>query len=56
MEKKVLELYLQGYDYLQIAAQMERPAKSIDNALQRIRGKVARLVFSEKHDSDNFDK
>ena len=45
MEKKVLEQYLEGYDYLQIAAQMSRPAKSIDNALQRIRGKVARLVF-----------
>ena len=45
MEKKVLEQYLEGYDYLQIAARMGRPAKSIDNALQRIRGKVARLVF-----------
>ena len=45
MEKKVLEQYLEGYDYLQIAARMDRPAKSIDNALQRIRGKVARLVF-----------
>ena len=45
MEKKVLALYLEGYDYLQIAARMERPVKSIDNALQRIRGKVARMVF-----------
>ena len=45
MEKKVLALYLEGYDYLQIAARMERSVKSIDNALQRIRGKVARMVF-----------
>ena len=45
MEKKVLALYLEGYDYLQIAGKMERPVRSIDNALQRIRGKVARIVF-----------
>ena len=47
MEKKVLEQYLEGYDYLQIAAQMNRPAKSIDNALQRIRSKVAKFLFLE---------
>ena len=51
MEKKVLERYLEGYDYLQIAEEMGRPAKSIDNALQRIRGKVARLAFSENRES-----
>lgn len=45
MEKKVLEQYLEGYDYLQIASRMNRPPKSIDNALQRIRGKVSRLIF-----------
>ncbi len=45
MERRVLALYLQGYDYLQIADRMGRPAKSIDNALQRIRGKVSRLLF-----------
>ncbi len=44
MERKVLEYYLNGYDYLQIASKMNRPAKSIDNALQRIRGKVSRLA------------
>ena len=45
MEQKVLEYYLSGYDYLQIAEKLNRPAKSIDNALQRIRGKVSRHVF-----------
>ena len=44
MEKKVLERYLEGYDYLQIAEQMGRPPKSIDNALQRIRAKTAGLL------------
>ena len=50
LEKKVLTLYLEGYDYLQIAAQLGRPAKSIDNALQRIRGKVAKHVFGRRYD------
>jgi RNA polymerase sporulation-specific sigma factor len=40
MEKKVLDLFLEGLDYRQIAARMEKSEKSIDNALQRIRGKV----------------
>lgn len=40
-EKKVLDLYLEGKDYIWIANELEKPAKSIDNALQRIRNKVA---------------
>lgn len=44
MEKKVLYLYLEGNDYLQIAEIMQKPPKSIDNALQRIRGKGKTLV------------
>ena len=40
MERRVLELYLSGLDYLQIAKVMEKPGKSIDNALQRVRGKI----------------
>lgn len=40
-EKTVLDLYLDGKDYIQIAQELEKPAKSIDNALQRIRNKVA---------------
>ncbi len=43
LEKKVLELYLAGMDYLQIADKLNRSGKSIDNALQRIRGKIRRL-------------
>ena len=43
LEKKVLELYLSGMDYLQIAEKLGRTGKSIDNALQRIRGKVRAL-------------
>ena len=40
MENRVLELYLDGLDYREIAKRMEKSEKSIDNALQRIRGKV----------------
>ena len=43
-ECRVLDLYLSGLDYLQIAEELERPAKSIDNALQRIRAKVNRTL------------
>ncbi|MBQ6844746.1 MAG: sigma-70 family RNA polymerase sigma factor [Agathobacter sp.] len=40
MEKKVLYLYLEGNSYTQIAETMGKTPKSIDNTLQRIRGKV----------------
>ncbi|MCF0145362.1 MAG: sigma-70 family RNA polymerase sigma factor [Eubacterium sp.] len=47
LEKEVLEQYLDGVDYLQIASDMKRTPKSIDNALQRIRAKVSRLLWQE---------
>lgn len=43
MEKKVLYLYLEGNSYTQIAVLLEKTPKSIDNTLQRIRGKVKML-------------
>ena len=43
MEKKVLYLYLEGHSYIQIAGFMEKAPKSIDNTLQRIRGKIKSL-------------
>lgn len=39
-EYQVLELYLKGYDYMQIAEKLGKQPKAIDNALQRIRSKV----------------
>lgn len=44
MEREVLDCYLDGMDYHQIAEKMSRSPKSIDNAIQRIRGKVQRIV------------
>lgn len=39
-ENQVLELYLEGKDYIRIAEEMKKTPKSVDNAIQRIRGKV----------------
>ena len=41
-EIKVLDLYLEGLSYREIADRLYRDAKSIDNAVQRIRRKLAR--------------
>ena len=40
MENKVLTYYMQGYGYVKIAKLLGKNPKSIDNALQRIRGKI----------------
>ncbi len=41
LEKQVLELYLQGLSYEAIATQLGKSEKAVDNALQRIRGKLS---------------
>ena len=43
MERNVLYLYLEGSSYTQIAEKMGKTPKSIDNSLQRIRGKIKLL-------------
>ena len=42
MEKKVLQLYLEGNNYTSIARMLGKSDKSIDNALSRIRQKLKR--------------
>lgn len=42
-EFKILSLYLDGYSYAEIGAKTGKNVKAIDNALQRIRKKVACL-------------
>ncbi len=39
-ERHVLQFYLQGMSYRQIAEHLGKEPKAIDNALQRIRGKI----------------
>lgn len=41
-EAKVLDLFLNGLSYSEIADQVARPTKSVDNAVQRIRRKLAK--------------
>lgn len=49
LERKVLNLFLLGLSYQEISGQVGRSIKSVDNAVQRIRRKVAGSfgVFSE---------
>ena len=48
METKVLELYLDGMTYQEIASYMAKSPKSIDNALQRIKSKLQKQRDSKK--------
>ena len=42
MENRVLEFYLDGLSYREIAARLGKDEKAVDNAVQRIRRKLAR--------------
>ena len=41
LERNILKLFLHGLSYREISEQVGRPIKSVDNAIQRIRRKVA---------------
>jgi len=43
-EKQVLNRYIQGESYVQIAERLDAPVKSIDNAIQRIRKKAMKNI------------
>ena len=43
-EKQVLDLYITGMSYVQIAKVLGRDEKSTDNALQRIKGKLRKVI------------
>lgn len=44
LEKKVLELYLDGCSYKEISIEINRHVKSIDNALQRVKRKIESIT------------
>ena len=46
MEKKVLDLFLEGLSYRDIARALQKDVKSVDNAVQRIRRKLANTLHS----------
>lgn len=43
-EKQVLDLYITGMSYSQIARVLGRDEKSTDNALQRLKGKIKKML------------
>ena len=43
-EKKVLQRFVQGESYIDIANKLDAPVKSIDNAIQRIRKKATKNI------------
>ena len=47
-EKQVLNRYVQGESYVDIANKLETPVKSIDNAIQRIRKKAIKCLENEE--------
>ena len=44
MEKQVFELYMQDYDYREIAVKLGKTEKSVDNTLTRIKSKAKELI------------
>ncbi len=48
LEYKVLKLYLRGKSYYEIAAIINKDEKSIDNALQRVKKKVEKILIERK--------
>lgn len=44
-EKQVLDLYITGMSYSQIARVLGRDEKSTDNALQRLKGKIKKMIL-----------
>src|SRR5690625_7137764 len=48
LERKVLQLYLDGCSYQEISIELKRHEKSIDNALQRVKRKLERVLTANE--------
>lgn len=46
-EKQVLDRFIKGESYINIAKHLDSPVKSVDNAIQRIRKKAIKNMFNE---------
>ena len=44
LEQEVVALYLEGKSYVEIAQQLNRHVKSVDNALQRVKRKLEQYL------------
>ena len=49
LEWKVLMAYLEGKSYQEMALELNRHVKSIDNALQRVKRKLERYLEKREH-------
>lgn len=47
LERKVLDLYVEGRTYQEISVELKRHVKSIDNAIQRVKRKLEELLKTE---------
>ena len=56
LEWKVLSLYLEGKSYNEIAVELNRHVKSVDNALQRVKRKLERYIEEEKNKLRNLSE
>lgn len=48
LEMEVLQSYLDGKSYHEIACDLDRHAKSIDNALQRVKRKLEKCLYNQE--------
>lgn len=48
LEQDVVNLYLEGKSYVEIAQQLDRHVKSVDNALQRVKRKLEQYLESRE--------
>ena len=56
LEWKVLMAYLDGKSYQEIAVELDRHVKSIDNALQRVKRKLERSSDNRGEDGDAISR
>lgn len=47
LERKVLDLYVEGRTYQEISIELKRHEKSIDNAIQRVKRKLEEVLKTE---------
>ena len=47
LEMQVLQKYIEGKSYFEVAEELGRSVKSVDNALQRVKNKLEKLISSE---------
>ena len=52
LERSVLQLYIDGKSYQEIAEILDKEPKSIDNAIQRVKRKIAKRLDSIKKEND----